>query len=93
MSAYKRILVAVDGSAASNNGLREAIRLAKAEGAKLSIVHVVNDYVRDRVHGRRGAAAGSRAAAARERRAHSGAGTGARGEAAASSRSSCCARC
>ena len=45
MSAYKRILVAVDGSVASNNGLREAIRLAKAEGARLSILHVVNDYV------------------------------------------------
>ena len=45
MSAYKRILVAVDGSAASTNGLREAIRLAAAERAKLCILHVVNDYV------------------------------------------------
>jgi nucleotide-binding universal stress UspA family protein len=45
MTAYRRILVAVDGSGASNSGLREAIRLAKAEGAKLSIVHVVNDYM------------------------------------------------
>lgn len=38
MSAYRRILVAVDGSAASNKGLREALRLAKAEGAKLFIL-------------------------------------------------------
>jgi nucleotide-binding universal stress UspA family protein len=45
MSAYRRILAAVDGSAASSKGLREALRLAKAEGAKLFILHVVNDYV------------------------------------------------
>jgi nucleotide-binding universal stress UspA family protein len=45
MSAYRRILVAVDGSAASNKGLREAMRLAKAEGATLCILHVVNDYL------------------------------------------------
>lgn len=44
MSAYRKILVAVDGSAASNKGLREAIRLAKAEGAKLFIVHVVDEF-------------------------------------------------
>jgi nucleotide-binding universal stress UspA family protein len=43
MSAYKRILAAVDGSAASNKGLREAIRLAQAEGARLCIVHVVDE--------------------------------------------------
>jgi nucleotide-binding universal stress UspA family protein len=34
----------VDGSAASHKGLREAIRLAQAERAKLFIVHVVDDY-------------------------------------------------
>jgi len=45
MSAYRRILVAVDGSAASNKGLREAIRLAQAERAKLFIVHVVDEFV------------------------------------------------
>jgi len=45
MSAYKRILVAVDGSPASNKGLREALRLAKAERGRLCILHVVNDYV------------------------------------------------
>jgi nucleotide-binding universal stress UspA family protein len=44
MTAYKRILVAVDGSAASNKGLREAIRLARAEQARLFIVHVVNAF-------------------------------------------------
>ena len=45
MSAYRKILVAVDGSAASNKGLTEALRLAKAESASLCILHVVNDYV------------------------------------------------
>jgi nucleotide-binding universal stress UspA family protein len=44
MSAYRRILVAVDGSAASAKGLREALRLAKAEGARLFILHVVDEY-------------------------------------------------
>ncbi len=44
MSAYRKILVAVDGSAPSNKGLREAIRLAKAEGARLFIVHVVDEF-------------------------------------------------
>lgn len=44
MSAYRRILVAVDGSPASSKGLREAIRLAKAEHARLFIVHVVDEY-------------------------------------------------
>lgn len=44
MSAYRRILVAVDGSAASMKGLREAIRLAKDDRAQLLLVHAVNDY-------------------------------------------------
>lgn len=44
MSAYRRILVAVDGSAASMQGLREAIRLAKDDRAQLLLVHAVNDY-------------------------------------------------
>ena len=43
MSAYRRILVAVDGSPTSMKGLREAIRLAKDDGAQLFIVHVVNE--------------------------------------------------
>ena len=44
MSAYKRILVAVDGSAASHKGLREALRLAGREGARLFVLNVVNDF-------------------------------------------------
>jgi nucleotide-binding universal stress UspA family protein len=44
MSAYRNILVAVDGSSAANRGLREAIRLAQEERAKLIIVHVLNEY-------------------------------------------------
>lgn len=44
MSAYRRILVAVDGSPASSKGLREALRLAKAGRAKLCIVHVVDAF-------------------------------------------------
>jgi nucleotide-binding universal stress UspA family protein len=44
MSAYRKILVAVDGSRAGARGLREAIRLAKAQGARLCILHVVNDF-------------------------------------------------
>ena len=44
MSAYKRILVAVDGSAASNKGLSEALRLAKVQRASVCAVHVVNEF-------------------------------------------------
>jgi nucleotide-binding universal stress UspA family protein len=44
MSAYKRILVAVDGSSASNKGLREALRLAKAGRARVWLLHVVNEF-------------------------------------------------
>jgi len=44
MGAYRKILVAVDGSPASSKGLREAIRLARAEGAKLFIMHVVDEF-------------------------------------------------
>ena len=44
MKAYKKILVAVDGSAAASKGLREALRLAKAEGAKLCILHVLDEF-------------------------------------------------
>lgn len=45
MSAYDRILVAVDGSEAGAAGLREALRLAKSEAAELCVLHVVNDAV------------------------------------------------
>jgi nucleotide-binding universal stress UspA family protein len=40
---YKRILVPVDGSATSNKGLDEAIKLARAAGAKIRLLHVVDD--------------------------------------------------
>jgi nucleotide-binding universal stress UspA family protein len=39
---YKRILVAVDGSATSLRALREAVDLAADQRAELEIVHVVN---------------------------------------------------
>ena len=41
---YKRILVPVDGSRASQRGLREAIRLAKGQHASLQLVHVVDEH-------------------------------------------------
>jgi nucleotide-binding universal stress UspA family protein len=42
---YKKILVAVDGSVTSLRGLNEAIRLAKATGARLLLVHVLNTLI------------------------------------------------
>jgi nucleotide-binding universal stress UspA family protein len=42
---YQRILVAVDGSAASLRGLDEAVKVAQGAGGKLMIVHVVNELV------------------------------------------------
>src|SRR6266849_1782999 len=40
--AYKRILVPVDGSPTSSLGLREAIGFARAQKARLQLVHVVD---------------------------------------------------
>lgn len=40
---YQRILVPVDGSAPSNRGLDEAIRLAKLTGGSLRLLHVVDE--------------------------------------------------
>ena len=40
---YYRILVPFDGSPTSRRGLDEAIRLAKLTGAKLRLLHVVNE--------------------------------------------------
>ncbi len=40
---YKRILVPVDGSAVSAAGLREAVRFAKDQQARLRIVHIVDE--------------------------------------------------
>jgi nucleotide-binding universal stress UspA family protein len=42
---YKKILVPVDGSAAANRGLDEAIRAAKAFGGALRLVHVANELI------------------------------------------------
>jgi nucleotide-binding universal stress UspA family protein len=44
MSAYRKILVAVDGSPTSMKGLREAIRLAKDNRAQLVLINVVNEF-------------------------------------------------
>ena len=40
---YQRILVPVDGSATSDAGLNEAMQLARLTGAKLRLLHVVDD--------------------------------------------------
>ncbi len=42
---FKKILVPVDGSATSNKGLLEAVKLAKAQKATLFILHVVDENV------------------------------------------------
>lgn len=42
---YRKILVPVDGSAASARGLEEAIGLAKTTGATLDLAHVVDEFV------------------------------------------------
>ena len=39
---YQRILVPIDGSATARHGLIEALRLAKLCGAKLRLVHIVD---------------------------------------------------
>ena len=44
MSAYRKILVAVDGSPTSMKGLREAVRLAKDNRAQLVLMNVVNEF-------------------------------------------------
>ena len=42
---YKKILVPIDGSPTSNLGLNEAIKLAKDQGAKLRLFHLVDEYI------------------------------------------------
>lgn len=42
---YTNILIAVDGSTASQRGLVEGLRLAKATGGRVRLVHVVNALV------------------------------------------------
>ena len=39
---YNNILIAVDGSTASQRGLAEGLQLAKATGGRVLLVHVVN---------------------------------------------------
>jgi nucleotide-binding universal stress UspA family protein len=41
---YKRILVPVDGSAASSRGLTEAIGLARDQGAEILLLYVVDEW-------------------------------------------------
>ena len=41
--AYERILVPVDGSDTANAGLKHAVELAKASGAKLRLLHVIDE--------------------------------------------------
>jgi nucleotide-binding universal stress UspA family protein len=41
---YHRILVPLDDSAPAERGLREAIRLAADQKAKLFLLHVIDDY-------------------------------------------------
>ena len=43
--AYKRILVPIDGSPASTSGLDEAARIARADGARLQFLHVVDGSI------------------------------------------------
>jgi nucleotide-binding universal stress UspA family protein len=42
---YKQLLVPVDGSEPAMLGLAEAIKIAKSDGAKLHLVHVVDEVV------------------------------------------------
>ncbi|MGB5079361.1 MAG: universal stress protein [Burkholderiales bacterium] len=42
---YKRILVPVDGSPTSAAGLKEALKLAKDQRAKLRLLHVIDELI------------------------------------------------
>jgi nucleotide-binding universal stress UspA family protein len=44
---YGKILVPVDGSESSTFGLNEAIKIAKAQGSQLRLVHIVNEFILD----------------------------------------------
>jgi nucleotide-binding universal stress UspA family protein len=44
---YARILVPIDGSATSMQGLTEAIKLATALQARVRVVHVINELLAD----------------------------------------------
>lgn len=42
---YGKILVPIDGSETANQGLNEAIKLAKNQGARIRLVHIVNELI------------------------------------------------
>ena len=42
---YTHILVPVDGSPTSDRGLEEAVKLAKLTGARLRLIHVVDELI------------------------------------------------
>jgi nucleotide-binding universal stress UspA family protein len=44
---YQKILVPIDGSPTSQKGLREAIKLAKDQGAQLRLFHIVSKPILD----------------------------------------------
>lgn len=48
---YGKILVPVDGSETATTGLIEAIKLAKNQGGKLRILHIVNELILDYAFG------------------------------------------
>lgn len=43
--SYKRILVPVDGSRTAERGLKEALRLARGQKARLHLVHVMDGHL------------------------------------------------
>jgi nucleotide-binding universal stress UspA family protein len=51
MSLYQRILAPVDGSAAAQQGLRQALALARDQGAALKLISVVDEAVGDYMGG------------------------------------------
>ncbi len=44
MALYRKILVPVDGSATSLRGLKEGLRIAKAERSSLVLLHVLDEF-------------------------------------------------
>ncbi len=48
---YSKILVPIDGSAASTAGLSEAIRIAKSQGSRIRLLHIVNDVILENGYG------------------------------------------
>ena len=47
---YQRILVPVDGSPTSQQGLAEAIQLAKLTGGQLRLLHMVDELSLSLIH-------------------------------------------